>query len=174
MIRTVLAINLLQIALMQLVWAQETESLEEFCTKNIKGTVPLISAEELLAEMDGGSKIVLMDVREKSEFNISHLPNAQIGLVAKGNLRSKILKEIPKDSEIRLYASVGLRSEMIGEQLLEAGYPNVKNLYGGIFTWANQGHPLVDKEEKPTNFLHGFHPSWFLWIDIHQSKPVMK
>ena len=94
-----------------------------------KQTVPLIKANELAG--DEVKNYFILDTREAEEYEVSHLPGAQ--LVGFEEFDAKSVADIPKDKPIIVYCSVGYRSERIGEQLQEMGYTNVKNLYGGIF-----------------------------------------
>ena len=52
-------------------------------------------------------------------------------------------------------ALIGVRSEQIGEQLKAMGYDNIKNLYGGIFEWTNQGYPVF-KGNQQTLKVHAY------------------
>ncbi|MEL6718853.1 MAG: rhodanese-like domain-containing protein, partial [Bacteroidota bacterium] len=61
------------------------------------------------------------------------------------------------------YCSVGYRSEKISEQLLEAGFKDVSNLYGGIFEWKNQDHEVVD-EKGATEKVHAYDRVWGFWL----------
>jgi 3-mercaptopyruvate sulfurtransferase SseA len=63
-----------------------------------------------------------------------------------------------------VYCSVGYRSEKVSEQLRQAGYQTVYNLYGGIFEWKNQGHPVVNAEGEPTERVHAYNRSWGVWL----------
>lgn len=106
--------------------------------------------------------IVFLDAREPKEFNISHLA----GAIAVG-YDSFDLKKIPsgidKKQKIVVYCSVGYRSEKVAEKLIAAGYANVSNLYGGIFEWVNQGHPVVD-QNGPTQRVHAYDRAWGVWL----------
>ena len=37
-----------------------------------------------------------------------------------------------------------------------AGHPEVFNLEGAIFDWANEGRPLVGAEQQPVSAVHPF------------------
>lgn len=106
--------------------------------------------------------IYFFDTRSKKEFQVSHIPKAQ--WIGYEGFKLSVLKNIPKNSEIILYCSVGARSEQIGEKLKEAGYQNVKNLWGGIFEWVNMGQPILDKNNKPTLKVHAYSPEWGIWL----------
>jgi rhodanese-related sulfurtransferase len=45
-----------------------------------------------------------------------------------------------------VYCSIGKRSDEITKMLGEAGFTNARNLYGGIFEWVNQGHPVFNSQ----------------------------
>jgi predicted sulfurtransferase len=53
-----------------------------------------------------------------------------------------------------------VRSEQIAEKLLAMGFTAVWNLYGGIFSWANNGNALVDHNQQATQKVHGFDKNW--------------
>ena len=120
------------------------------------GTVPYISAEELKNSTD----VILLDTRKKEEFEVSHLENAHWAGFQEFDVK-KVQEEIPDTKmPIVVYCSVGVRSEKIGEKLQKAGYTNIKNLYGGIFRWKNQGYQVVDSVNRPTEKVHAFSKQW--------------
>jgi rhodanese-related sulfurtransferase len=124
-----------------------------------KNTVPTISCSELQKVQ---KNVVLLDTRPKTEFNVSHLPNAR--WVGYNDFELGRVSDLPKNSAIVVYCSVGYRSERIGEKLLAAGYINVRNLYGSIFEWVNQGHEVVDSTQQPTKRVHAYSPAWGIWL----------
>ena len=63
-----------------------------------------------------------------------------------------------------MYCSLGKRSELKGEQLIESGYTNVYNLYGGIIEWHNNGMTTVDSNDNSTATIHTYSWFWGLWI----------
>jgi predicted sulfurtransferase len=60
---------------------------------------------------------------------------------------------------------VGVRSEKIGEKLIAAGYKNVLNLYGGIFEWVNQNHPVYKQNGVQTAEIHTYDNNWERWAE---------
>ncbi len=104
--------------------------------------------------------IVLLDTREKNEFQVSHLKNAVwVGYTnAKLNKVKRLV--VDKNTPIVVYCSIGVRSEDIGEQLLQMGYTNVSNLYGGIFEWKNNNLPVYTTKNIETNKVHAFDQEW--------------
>ncbi len=104
--------------------------------------------------------VVLLDAREKAEYETSHLKHAIWSGYDFFDLE-KIESLIPeKEQPIVVYCSIGARSEDIGEKLEEAGYTNVKNLYGGIFLWKNLGNPVYNSSNKVTDKVHVFSKEW--------------
>lgn len=125
-----------------------------------RGTVPLIQAREL-QEMEKGS-VYLLDTRTHREYEVSHLPGARF--IDYEHFSSADVTDIPKDAQVITYCSVGYRSERIGEKLQKLGYQNVKNLYGGIFDWKNQGYQVINLNEKTTDSVHTYNENWSQWL----------
>ena len=126
----------------------------------IKETVPTITVAELSKK--DLSQMVLLDSREKKEYEVSHLKNAK--WVGYDDFKLSRVNDVPKDASIVIYCSVGVRSEKIGEKLIAAGYTNVKNLYGSIFEWVNEGYPVYNTNGKPTDRVHAYSKTWGIWL----------
>ena len=139
----------------------EQQNLSAVSKNLIQGTVPTLTTKEL-AETLTKKKVLLLDTREKKEFEVSHLTNAR--WVGYEQFKLSTLAKVPKNTPIIVYCSVGYRSEKIGEKLRKAGYSNVTNLFGGLFTWANEGRPLKNKAEQPTHTVHGYDTAWAQYL----------
>ena len=106
--------------------------------------------------------IILLDARESNEYEVSHLDGAiHIGY---DEFDLSSVSHINKDAEIIVYCSVGYRSEKIAERLVENGYTNVQNLYGGIFEWMNRGQEVINTQGV-TDSIHAFDRIWGVWLD---------
>ncbi len=104
---------------------------------------------------------LFLDAREPAEFAVSHIQGAiQVGY---DHFDLQNLPSLPKDKAIVVYCSVGYRSEKVTEKLLNAGFTNVSNLYGGIFEWVNQGLPIVN-DTGPTEKVHAYNRTWGVWL----------
>lgn len=117
-----------------------------------------IKAEEKL-----NKQTIFLDTRTLEEFERSHIPGAIF--VDYENFEVCSVDSISKDTEIIVYCSIGLRSQEIGEKLQNLGYSDVKNLYGGIFLWANQSRKMLDNKNSDTDKVHGFNKYWGRWVD---------
>ena len=135
------------------------QEFEDMATQMAKGTVKDITTQTLKLEQEN---IVLLDTRERKEYEISHIPGAI--WVGYDDFKIKRLEYIPKDAKVVTYCSVGYRSERIGEQLQRAGYQDVHNLKGSIFKWINEGNTVVDKAGNPTEKIHGYNEKWGKWV----------
>jgi rhodanese-related sulfurtransferase len=94
--------------------------------------------------MDKGEPIVLIDVREKSEWNAGHIPGA-IHL-SKGIIERDIEEKFPdKSSELILYCGGGFRSVLAAHNLKLMGYKNVISMDGGWREWKKKGYPVTKK-----------------------------
>jgi rhodanese-related sulfurtransferase len=126
-----------------------------------KGTVPLVYAEELIAEI-GHKSNVLLDTRSRKEYETSHIRGAKF--VDYESFKASYVQELDKDTDIVVYCAVGYRSERIGEDLLKMGFTNVRNLYGGIFDWVNQGNNVVNLSGNKTDSVHTYNRDWSRWL----------
>ena len=107
--------------------------------------------------------VVILDAREKEEFEISHIPKAKYVGYNNFSLQKLDSLKISRTSTIVVYCSLGIRSENIGEKIKEYGYPNVLNLYGGIFEWKNHNLEIVSNN-KITDSIHTFSKKWSKWV----------
>jgi rhodanese-related sulfurtransferase len=138
----------------------QSKSFDVLLRSMIKKTVPIIKVDELESKKN---EVVLLDARELNEYEVSHLKNARH--VGFNNFSLESVKDIPKTAPIVVYCSIGVRSEKIGEKLVAAGYSNVRNCYGSIFEWVNQGNEVVDMQDKPTKKIHAYNKKWGVWVN---------
>ena len=139
--------------------AQET--LSQLLKKNNTHSIPYISVQELAMPK---TEAIVLDAREKKEFDISHIRNAIHVGYDFFNLDTVAHRIPDKKSIIVVYCSIGIRSEDIGEKLKKAGYENVRNLYGGIFEWKNRDFPIYNRDQIETDSVHVFSEAWRKWL----------
>lgn len=136
-------------------------------SRAFKGTIDALNNETVpyisVAELKKTPQAVLLDTRQKKEFDVSHLKGARWVGYDEFDLRS--VRDVPKEAAIVVYCSVGYRSERVGEKLKAAGYRNVQNLYGSLFEWVNQGNPVVGPDGKPTARVHAYDRLWGVWLN---------
>ncbi|MBO0949450.1 rhodanese-like domain-containing protein [Fibrella forsythiae] len=125
----------------------------------IKESVPVVTCNELKQMPDA----LLFDAREKREYAVSHLPKAR--WIGYDDFELSRVAGVPKTAPVVVYCSVGYRSEKVGEKLKAAGFTNVRNLYGSLFEWVNQGNPVVDSTGKPTRRVHAYSRTWGIWLN---------
>ena len=110
-----------------------------------KNTVKTIQVSDLNIH---DTNLIILDTRSESEFGVSHLPGAI--WVDYDHFTEKDLNKFPKNKTIVTYCTVGYRSERVGEKLLELGYKDVFNLYGGIIEWVNEGNSVENMDQQKT------------------------
>ncbi|WP_041779607.1 rhodanese-like domain-containing protein [Belliella baltica] len=106
---------------------------------------------------------LLLDTREREEFEVSHLKGAK--WVGYNTFSLETLEGIPKDQVLVVYCSIGARSQEIGKKLKGAGYEKVYNLYGGIFHWVNEDRSVFNQEAEQTDRVHAYSRSWGIWLN---------
>ncbi len=135
------------------------DDFEKEIEHQIKFSVPLISVSDLKENQD---QYILLDIREKEEFMVSHIPGAQH--VGYDRVNFNLLDSLNKEVPIVVYCSIGYRSEKVGELLQERGFKKVYNLFGSIFEWSNQNQPLHNSQNELTNELHTYDKNWSKWV----------
>jgi molybdopterin/thiamine biosynthesis adenylyltransferase/rhodanese-related sulfurtransferase len=95
-------------------------------------------AERLKNGQGNGRTVKLLDVREPHELEISHLEGAK--LIPLGQLAAR-LSELDTADEMVVFCKAGTRSARALELLVSAGFRKVKNLKGGINSWAREVDP---------------------------------
>lgn len=97
-----------------------------------------ITPAELKQRMDAKPAPVLLDVRQDWETKLCRLPNAVHIPIEELEFRTDELN--PAD-EIVIYCHQGVRSAAVAQYLRQLGFPNVKNLMGGLDAWARTVDP---------------------------------
>ena len=93
-----------------------------------------ISQEEAKNMMDT-QEVIVLDVREQSEFDAGHIPEAvllPVGTITEATAAAVIPE---KDSVVLVYCRSGTRSKTASQALVDLGYTNVFE-FGGINTWS--------------------------------------
>ena len=115
-----------------------------------------ITVTELKARLDAGEDLLILDVRNPIEWDISALegtlripkPDIEAALndIAAGRKQREdtILADIPTDREIIVHCRSGVRSADSIGFLRKVGYQNkLVNLKGGILAWADEIDPSM-------------------------------
>jgi rhodanese-related sulfurtransferase len=107
-----------------------------------KSRVKETTVDEVKQKLDHGDKVLLVDVREESEFTKDHLPGAiHLG---KGVIERDIEKRVPDvKTPMILYCGGGFRSAMAADNLQKMGYTNVISMDGGVREWREKNYPMT-------------------------------
>ncbi len=138
-------------------FAEKPTVLLERYTADLRRKYPDVATITPGDLVEAGSKVLLLDVRSREEYNVSRLPGA---VWAEGDAVAQLRRiGIQSSRPIVVYCSVGLRSARLARILAQAGYTNVRNLEGSIFGWANEGRDL----ENDAGATRGCHPFNVIW-----------
>jgi rhodanese-related sulfurtransferase len=107
-----------------------------------KSRVKETTVDEVKQKLDHGDKVLLVDVREESEFAKDHLPGAiHLG---KGVIERDIEARVPDvKTPMILYCGGGFRSAMAADNLQKMGYTNVISMDGGVREWREKNYPMT-------------------------------
>ncbi len=106
-----------------------------------KSRVRQTDVPAVLARLKKGEKLLLVDVREDSEWANGRIAGAiHLG---KGVIERDIEAAIPeKQAEVVLYCGGGFRSALAADNLQKMGYKNAISMDGGWRGWTEAGGPI--------------------------------
>jgi phage shock protein E len=88
------------------------------------------------------TKGVIIDVRNKNEFDFAHIPNAvQIGVESEDFTIQ--IDSLDKSKSYFVYCGMGKRSATAISIMQKEGFKNVFGLKGGFLEWKKQELPVV-------------------------------
>ena len=102
-------------------------------TTTMENTYQQITQQEAKVMMDT-QDVIILDVREQSEYDAGHISGAillPVGTITKESASAVIPK---LDSVVLVYCRSGNRSKTASKVLVELGYTNIYE-FGGINTW---------------------------------------
>lgn len=110
-----------------------------------KTRVREISVDQARAWLTQNPKVVLMDVREDSEWDAGHATEAVH--LGKGILERDLEKMIPDvNTEIIMYCGGGFRSILACDAAQKMGYRSVHSLIGGYKALKAAGWPMKSND----------------------------
>jgi len=120
-----------------------------------------ISAAELKSRLREEQVAVLVDTRERPEFDVGHLGGAVLlppSQLADGSL------ELPEDALVVTYCTAGYRSGLAAVELERRLGRDVYSLTGGIIGWFNSGGPIVDRQGRAADQIHAYSDEWKKYV----------
>src|SRR5262245_29273875 len=118
----------------------------------VKKEIREVTVHEVNDAIKHRNDFVLLDVREKDEWDEGHLPGAVF--LPRGFLEVKVEKTITdKETPIIVYCAGGVRSALATKSLQQLGYSDVVSMAGGYGEWKNNGLPFVVPEKLTMNRL---------------------
>ena len=110
--------------------------------KEAKAAIKEATPAEVKQMIDANEKIILLDVRDKEEFETGCIPGAIN--ISRGMLEFKVNMAIPdKNARIIVYCGIDLRGPLATKTLNELGYRNAVNISGGLKAWKEAGYPVT-------------------------------
>ncbi|MFC4066857.1 rhodanese-like domain-containing protein [Actinoplanes subglobosus] len=106
--------------------------------------VPSVTADQV------DPAVYLLDVREPDEWEAGHAPGAHHLPMMEIPAR---MAEVPTDGEVVVVCRAGGRSGQVVAYLMNNGWDNVRNLDGGMQSWAALGKDVVTDNGQPARVL---------------------
>jgi rhodanese-related sulfurtransferase len=110
--------------------------------QDAKSRIRETDVQTVKKQLDAGEKIVVVDVREESEWARGHIPGAVY--IGKGVIERDIEQKVPdKNATLVLYCGGGFRSALAADSLQKMGYKNAISMDGGWRGWTESGYPVA-------------------------------
>ncbi|WFE25579.1 rhodanese-like domain-containing protein [Solwaraspora sp. WMMD791] len=107
-------------------------------------------AVPVVAAPDVADDAYLLDVREPEEWAAGHAPGAHHLPMMEIPHR---LADVPSDGDVVVVCRSGGRSGQVVAYLRQHGWDNVRNLDGGMQSWAANGRAMVSETGQPARVL---------------------
>ncbi len=96
---------------------------------------------DLKARLDWGEPaLTIIDVRDRTEFNLSHIMGAIP--MPLNEPADRVLNTLELGRDIYVYGATDEETSLGARQLREAGYQNVSEIRGGLAAWKAVGYPV--------------------------------
>jgi rhodanese-related sulfurtransferase len=106
--------------------------------QDAKSRVKETTVGEVQKRLERGETLVIIDVREESEWDQGHIPGAVH--LGKGIIERDIERMFPdSDAELILYCGGGFRSALAADNLTRMGYTKAISMDGGMRGWREAG-----------------------------------
>jgi phage shock protein E len=100
-----------------------------------------ISPADAAAKAKTGEAVII-DVRDKEEWDEDHIPNAVH--LSRSTIELDIEEKVPDPNAVIIcHCGGGGRSALAAESLQKMGYKNVRSMAGGLKAWKAAGLPTV-------------------------------
>ena len=98
-------------------------------------SVDSINCQELKQYLDDEKRFVLLDVREPEEFEVCQIDGSILTPLSEFE---EHLLDFDPEKEYVVYCKLGKRGEKACSIMKANGFKNVRNLTGGIMSWATE------------------------------------
>ena len=158
--------------------------------KHQKINVSAISVDKLNGYIQDKKDMIILDVREQSEYSEKHIPGAinypRSKMKDIDNALNEVVQNVDKRTIISVNCGGGIRSSYIAWKLKDMGY-NAFNLEGGMMAWQKAKYDIVFGPKSPQSVipleigLEEAYEHYFIlfkekaiWLDVRDSDDFKK
>ncbi len=105
-------------------------------------TLATTDPRSLKARLELDEPLFLLDVRERWEFDLAHIPGSRH--IPMSTIPGR-MADIPTDRAVVCICHHGARSEQVAWYLLQQGRSAVENLRGGVDAWSLEVDPELPR-----------------------------
>ncbi|MDZ4164602.1 MAG: rhodanese-like domain-containing protein [Smithellaceae bacterium] len=109
-----------------------------------KEEIQRVTAADVKAALDNKEKAIILDVRDKEEYDAGYIPGAIN--VSRGKLEFRVMGAIPDlNAKVYVYCLTAARSALATKTMMEMGYKNVVQMDAPFEAWTKAGYPVEKK-----------------------------
>ncbi|MDD4029145.1 MAG: stalk domain-containing protein [Caldisericia bacterium] len=94
-----------------------------------------IKAENILKEMEKGTELIIVDLRDETAYNNGHIPGAINVDFLSITSNFPVVTEQTEPIPVILYCNTGAKSRLAAEWVVNAGYQDVRSMLEGFPSW---------------------------------------
>jgi len=123
-------------------YVEANDKTPEQMVQEAKARIREVSIADVKGMIDAKENVVILDVRDKQEFEEGRIPEAIN--ISRGMLEFKVAMIIPdKNAKIIVYCGLDLRGPLATKTMNDLGYKNAINMLGGLKAWKEAAYPIV-------------------------------
>jgi adenylyltransferase/sulfurtransferase len=103
-----------------------------------------IEVQQVKAMLDKDQEFLLLDCRERDEYELVHLNQAK--LVPMSELMVRVGELEPyRDQNVVVFCHAGMRSQRVVHWLRQQGFDHAQSMSGGIDAWSTEIDPSLPR-----------------------------
>lgn len=116
--------------------------LDALVKEEVSFDIPIITGYQLKELQDKGEALIVLDARDKKDFDKKHIKNAK--WIGEEDFSIERVWMIDQAKKVVIYGEMGGKTEEIAKQLEKVGFKKIYNLHGDLQEWAKYKYVVLE------------------------------